>query len=75
METIAHTRQGSVRGVVNDDQTISWRGIRYAAPVTGSRRWQEPAAPASWSGVVDAVDFPTRAPQILTPELLIRVRI
>lgn len=70
METIAHTRQGSVRGIVNDGQTISWRGIRYAGPVDGRGRWQPPGAPASWSGVVDAVDFPTRAPQVLTPELV-----
>lgn len=70
METIAHTRYGAVRGVTSSAGTVSWRGIRYAAPPTGERRWQAPAEPAAWEGVVDASSFGTRAPQVLTPELV-----
>lgn len=67
--TVAITRQGAVRGVTNDG-TISWRGIRYAAPPTGALRWQasQPAEP--WEGILDVTTFPTRALQVLAAELV-----
>ncbi|WP_208748649.1 carboxylesterase/lipase family protein [Arthrobacter sp. PM3] len=70
METIAHTRYGALRGVASGAGTVSWRGIRYAAPPTGERRWRAPARPEHWDGAIDASSFGTRAPQVLTPELV-----
>jgi para-nitrobenzyl esterase len=63
------TRQGAVRGVTNDG-TISWRGIRYAAPPTGALRWQAPQPAEPWEGILDVTTFPTRAPQVLAAELV-----
>ncbi|TWD56101.1 para-nitrobenzyl esterase [Arthrobacter sp. AG367] len=67
--TVAMTRQGAVRGVTNDG-TISWRGIRYAAPPTGALRWQAPQPAEPWEGILDVTTFPTRAPQVLAAELV-----
>lgn len=41
---------GIARGV-HDGEIIRWRGLPYAAPPTGDRRWQAPQSPASWNGV------------------------
>src|SRR6478752_5195492 len=68
-ETVATTRQGAVRGVIKDG-TVSWRGIRYAAPPTGPLRWLAPQPPGHWEGILDVDRFPTRAPQVLAAELV-----
>lgn len=68
-DTVAMTRQGAVRGVKNKG-TISWRGIRYAAPPTGALRWRAPQPPEPWEGILDVATFPTRAPQVLAAELV-----
>ncbi|AMM30777.1 Para-nitrobenzyl esterase [Sinomonas atrocyanea] len=68
-EPVAHTQQGSVQGVALGD-TLCWRGLRYAAPPTGARRWLPPQEPAGWSGVRRADRFGFRAPQVITPELV-----
>lgn len=54
--------QGSVRGLRFDDH-LSFRGIPYAAPPVGERRWRPPAAPIGWEGVRDATEPGTSAPQ------------
>lgn len=47
---------GSVRG--SEDRGIYvFKGIPYAAPPVGERRWRPPAAPAAWEGVRDATKF------------------
>ena len=43
-----------------------YKGVPYAAPPTGARRWKPPAAAASWNGVRDASAF---GPSCIQPKL------
>jgi para-nitrobenzyl esterase len=56
-----NTDAGAVRGVKNG-ATNEWRGVPYAAPPLGDRRWRPPAPASPWSGVRSAGTF---APQCL----------
>ena len=56
------TTCGRLRGREEDGIHV-FRGIPYAAPPIGERRWRPPAPPASWSGVRDAFLFGNAAPQ------------
>jgi para-nitrobenzyl esterase len=50
---VVDTAYGPVRGI--DDGTIkAWKGIRYAAPPTGTLRWQRPQPPGRWTEPADA---------------------
>jgi para-nitrobenzyl esterase len=51
-----NTANGVVRGSISGN-TISYKGIPYAAPPVGARRWAAPAAAANWSGVREAKSF------------------
>jgi len=55
---IITVQQGQVQGVTltnNNNRTyFAFRGIPYAQPPTGSRRFQRPEAADSWTGVRDA---------------------
>ncbi|WSX41555.1 carboxylesterase family protein [Streptomyces sp. NBC_00963] len=65
MEPVCMTRQGAVRGRMDDAGVASFLGIPYAAPPFGPRRFRAPAPPAPWQGVREAhVHGPTapRAP-------------
>jgi para-nitrobenzyl esterase len=54
---VAQTTSGSVAGVPLDDETVTFKGVPYAAPPVGALRWRPPQAPASWQGVRDASHF------------------
>lgn len=56
------TTAGAVRGR-DDGRVATWRGIRYAEPPTGPRRWRAPVPAAPWPGVADAERFGPAAPQ------------
>ncbi|MCY4130440.1 MAG: carboxylesterase/lipase family protein [Gammaproteobacteria bacterium] len=56
------TQLGSLRGLLHDD-VLHFRGIRYAQPPTGPRRFLPPLPTTSWSGVLDATEFPNRCSQ------------
>lgn len=58
---VARTRHGQVRGYV-DDGVLAFRGVRYGAD-TGPRRFQPPAPPAPWTGILDATDYGAASPQ------------
>ena len=46
------TRSGTVSGMPGRTASVMvFRGIPYAAPPVGERRWAPPAPPASWAGV------------------------
>jgi para-nitrobenzyl esterase len=47
------TNAGSVRGLQSQRARI-FRGIPFAAPPVGQLRWQAPADPQSWPGILDA---------------------
>jgi para-nitrobenzyl esterase len=66
MAAIATTRQGKVEGEERGGLAI-FRGIPYAAPPVGARRWRAPEKPEAWSGVRKAVAFASCAPQNLIP--------
>lgn len=52
-------------GVANDSTGLNtWKGIRYAAPPTGSLRWQPPQTPAvNRAEVLQGDTLPQRCPQ------------
>ena len=58
--------QGAVKGI--EAQGIHcFKGIPYAAPVSGENRWLPPRQPAHWSGVRDASQFGNICPQESPP--------
>ncbi len=60
--TTARTSYGNLRGVAEDDLVI-FRGIPYAQPPVGHRRFAPPQPPDSWTGTRDATIFGPRAMQ------------
>ncbi|MFG3403536.1 carboxylesterase/lipase family protein [Streptomyces sp. NPDC048142] len=62
MDIIATTRQGEVRGRV-DQEIASYLGIPYAAAPFGVRRFRAPAPVEPWEGIRDALEFGPTAPQ------------
>lgn len=56
---IRQIAQGSLKGRndAGSNGTYAWKGIPYAQPPVGSRRWQAPADPVAWSGTRDATAF------------------
>jgi para-nitrobenzyl esterase len=53
LDQTVQTESGAVRG--HGTEVIAFRGIPYAAPPTGSLRWEPPARAAKWEGVRDGV--------------------
>lgn len=50
------TEQGPVQGVREGDVFV-WRGIPYAAPPVGERRWRRPEPPLQHTAILDATTF------------------
>jgi para-nitrobenzyl esterase len=58
------TGAGLVRGAAEAaTATCAWKGIPFAAPPVGERRWKSPQPVAPWPGVRDAVKFSDRCVQ------------
>src|SRR5215207_3681063 len=57
------TDAGVVRGVKNG-ATNEWRGVPYAKPPLGVRRWRPPEPVSPWSGVRSAGRFPAQCVQL-----------
>ncbi|MEI9967800.1 MAG: carboxylesterase family protein [Terracidiphilus sp.] len=49
--------QGKLLGKVDGHGVRSFKGIPYAEPPVGDKRWTAPVAAGSWKGVRDARDF------------------
>ena len=52
----ARTAQGTVQGEFNGDLVI-FRGLRYAMPPVGDRRFKPPSSPETFAGVLDTTTF------------------
>jgi len=63
---LIRVESGSLRGSVTDG-IASYKGIPYAAPPTGDRRWQAPAPPAPWQEVLSAGDYGASCEQAEPP--------
>ena len=61
-ETIAETPAGALRGRVVGDVAV-YRGIPFALPPTGPRRWAPPQAVPDWEGEREALAFGAACPQ------------
>jgi para-nitrobenzyl esterase len=59
---VVATDRGAVKGV-RADGVRSWKGIPYAAPPVGKRRWAAPAPHACWSNVRAAGTYGSPCPQ------------
>jgi para-nitrobenzyl esterase len=62
------TQQGTVRGEQRGDVRI-WKGIPFAAPPTGARRFRPPAPPEAWTGERDATHYGVVATQSRDPRM------
>jgi para-nitrobenzyl esterase len=61
-KTTVQTRYGAVQGYFTG-RCLLFAGMPYAAPPTGTRRFQPPAPPMPWTGVRDATHFGPMQPQ------------
>ncbi len=59
---VVRTTSGAVRGRSTGDVDV-FRGIPYAAPLDGPRRFRAPAPPEPWDGVREASSFSASVPQ------------
>ena len=62
MASIAQTRSGKVEGEERDGIHV-FRGVPFAAPPVGAKRWRAPEREVSWSGVRPAKAFGNVSPQ------------
>lgn len=64
-EKIVETKAGKIEGTQREDLYV-FKGIPYAAPPVGERRWLPPEPVEPWSGVRQAQSFGRIAPQNVT---------
>jgi para-nitrobenzyl esterase len=59
---VVNTPNGKLRGV-HDGAADEWRGVPYARPPVGDRRWRPPVPAQPWSGERSATQFGPRCAQ------------
>jgi para-nitrobenzyl esterase len=62
-DTVVETSSGKIRGM-DLGPVVAWKGIPYASPPIGERRFQPPQPPDPWTGIRDATAFGPIAPQL-----------
>ncbi len=62
-DLIVETRYGKVQGYEQGSISV-WKGIPFAQPPTGQRRFRAPQPPEPWTGVREATTFSPMAPQV-----------
>ncbi|WP_405486154.1 carboxylesterase/lipase family protein [Streptomyces sp. NBC_00096] len=62
------TEYGVVEGRTGPGGTAVFRGVPYAAPPVGARRFAAPGPPGAWDGVRDAGAYGPTAPKVPYPE-------
>jgi len=60
---VVETSSGKIRGV-DLGPVVAWKGILYASPPIGERRFQPPQPAEPWTGIRDATAFGPIAPQL-----------
>jgi para-nitrobenzyl esterase len=60
---VANTTSGKIRGVVQENKVIAFRGIPYGAPTGGPNRFMPPVKPEAWTGIKETVEWGAEAPQ------------
>jgi para-nitrobenzyl esterase len=60
---VATTTSGKIRGVMQDNKVLAFRGVPYGAPTGGANRFMPPVKPAAWTGIKDTVEWGPEAPQ------------
>jgi len=63
-EPIVETSSGKLEGQVEDGLFV-FKGIPYAEPPVGKRRWMPPEPPRPWQGTRKALVFGAIAPQVI----------
>jgi para-nitrobenzyl esterase len=60
---------GLISGGPGDNPTVRvYKGIPYAAPPIGDRRWKSPQAPSSWTGTRESTQFSAPCMQVPYPQ-------
>lgn len=70
MSTIVTTTYGKLGGLEQDRLAV-FKGIPFAAPPVGARRWLPPQKPAPWEGTRDARKFGAACPQLPLPSVVL----
>jgi para-nitrobenzyl esterase len=66
-DSLRTLKPGRVVGVRMPDGTHAWRGIPFAEPPVGERRWRAPAPVTAWSGILHAQVSGNPCPQFASP--------
>ncbi len=66
MRVVVETRSGALRGARERGLTV-FRGIPFARPPVGERRFRAPEPPAPWAGVREATKYGPWCPQLHVP--------
>ncbi|HXW82837.1 MAG TPA: carboxylesterase family protein, partial [Candidatus Binataceae bacterium] len=66
MSATVTIRQGKLEGLEHGGLAV-FKGIPFAEPPIGARRWLPPEKPASWTGVRDARNYGSAGPQLRGP--------
>jgi para-nitrobenzyl esterase len=70
MNAILTITYGKLAGF-EQDRLVVFKGIPFATPPVGSRRWLPPQKPSAWNGTRDARNFGAASPQLRLPSVVL----